>query len=348
MMVSSGAEIVSNNEECFGGTLGLLVRKEGDARVVYGLSYGSVFDFSDVFLLKNNETLGIVSKNDRKEPKEVLQLEKPSVSTQISWFKIAPNANISADLGFEKKISRVVSPEEVWGQKVLKLKGEKPHKVGYLNAYSSMAIIKNSLTKTNSTFYGVAQVTADLDENELFSCSGDAGALVCTPECEIVGLIIGEDDQRSYVAPLKEVFEKHNFVILDQVLAEQFNSKVRPEEDLISLCKKTPDLVVDHFIATQYELNRYFSAIGRNSGSELENFQKELSKEIYYLIGQERFQSNDSFLRSNFPWFFQMVMSIPRINKLENEYEYLETWEEFISYQDDPEDLPIFQKLENI
>ena len=309
--VGSSNKIVVEGDKKYIGTLGLLVRRVGGNRSVYGLSFYDMTHSSSVYLYESNSLIGSFIPTITQEGESN---EKISIDNLVSYFEIHPGTKISTLE--DKKITdfKLITPKEAFGKKVYKSDNKGNISYGFVTSVYSTLLAKNPLTNEMNVFKDIIEVESLGQDG--FGKAGDAGALVSTMNGGIVGLFISANDEVSFIAPLDRIFERENFVILNRDLADQFNSNVRPEKDLISYCKELPDFVVEKFNAVRDDLNCFFSALEENSVRELENFQDLLAKEIYVRIGSKIYEQYWAELFSDNPWFDRAMRSIASTKNL--------------------------------
>lgn len=206
----------------------------------------------------------------------------------FAWFAIDKEVEVRSD---NLAAYSVALAEDAFTQDVVVDCAASKHATGYVRRVNStLDVIYPDQTKlhVNSRLCEVEPDSSEVG----FGRPGDAGALVCTSEGELLGCLVGFRDGRTLVAPLQDFFASESFHIatLEEIRAHNEAAKEKPIElQVVERIRKSKKPWWREVRALASQTNSEFSRLYRINISEMETCQNKITVSIYRLVGATKF-----------------------------------------------------------
>lgn len=271
--IESGLPIISGKETNRIGRLGLLAGTHKSDNSIYALSFRRVLKEGPIYLDSDETPKPKIGVAGKLGAVDFTVDTPPLIDSLVSWFEIDSSCIISPTCTVINEKSKLCTPAEAFGKKVKKV-GENGNESawGIVDSICATVGFLNPDSGELEEFTNVIKVIPSSDDESKFSDYGDAGAVVITDDGGIVGLIIGHSKNKSYIAPLYDVFKKEQFELLDRETVNRHNTVALSNnslleqlgDDLISKVRQTPENWTTHIA----NIRPYFHSIHSNVNSE--------------------------------------------------------------------------------
>ncbi|PDS57285.1 hypothetical protein CO663_18380 [Rhizobium anhuiense] len=124
-------------------------------------------------------------------------------------------------------LSKLVDPLDFLGERVLK-RGASGDTEGVVTAVDAPFHMKDDKTKSILKYSGAFEITST--GTEPFAKRGDAGSVICAPNGDVIGILIGKAGERFYAAPATGLYTKFDLSLASSVQRFAHNRPIKQKQ----------------------------------------------------------------------------------------------------------------------